>query len=294
MGQLALLMDQKRESPEKPEQLIADELRLALEPFQNSQTILNEAEFGYRNIRDHLMQCGPDARILEIGSGPCVLLSQLRIDFPHLDVTGVEPIGPGFDNFDSTLNQLMQSYGFKLQKTGYEEFTDPGPFDLIFLINVFEHLPDWRDFLEFVSGRLKTDGKCIILCPNYGFPYESHFSLPIILNKKLTYAVFKKSIERHEDSSNGHGLWKSLNFVKWSEVKRHARRVGFDITFKTSIVREMIERLQHDKAFAERQTKVALLASLASKTGLVRLIEWRALRRFSPYMHLILIPCNRQ
>jgi len=288
MGQLALLMDQKREFPDRPEQLIADELSSALKPFQNGQTILNEAEFGYRQIREHLEQCGPDARILEIGSGPCVLLSQLKIDFPHLDVTGIEPIGPGFDNFDSTLKQLMQKYCFKLQETGYEEFTDKGPFDLIFLINVFEHLPDWRDFLEFVSERLKSDGKCVILCPNYGFPYESHFSLPIILNKKLTYAVFKKSIKRQESENRTHGLWQSLNFVKWSDVKVQAEQCGLDIWFDTSILRRMIGRFQCDEAFAQRQKSVGWLARLALRSGAVRAFETPVLRMFNPYMHLVI------
>lgn len=105
--------------------LISPEVQEALQPFENSLTILSEAEFGYRHIKDYLADCRAKARVLEIGSGPCVLLSQLKTDFPLLDVTGVEPIGPGFDNFDSTLQELTEKFGFRLLKIGYEDLDDP-------------------------------------------------------------------------------------------------------------------------------------------------------------------------
>jgi 2-polyprenyl-3-methyl-5-hydroxy-6-metoxy-1,4-benzoquinol methylase len=48
-------------------------------------------------------------------------------------------------------------------------------FDLIYLVKVFEHLPVWRDFLAFIERNLEPGGVCLILCPKYSFPYESHF-----------------------------------------------------------------------------------------------------------------------
>ena len=217
-----LTMNQKNAIQQTLEPLISFELRSTLESFENSQTILNEAEFGYRYIKKYLQDCDTGAQVLEIGSGPCVLISQLKIDFPHLNITGIEPIGPGFDNFEDTLQQLIKKYGFNLIQTGYEDFNATRRFDFIFLVNVFEHLDDWRHFLEFVSKKLKRDGKCVILCPNYGFPYESHFGLPIVVNKKLTYLLFGKKIERYETKHGCEGLWESLNFVKWSGVNKLA------------------------------------------------------------------------
>ena len=90
------------------------ELRLALAGFEKSDTVLNEAEFGYRYVRKYLDELGSRARVLEVGSGPCVLMSQLKMDFPGLDITGIEPIGPGFVNFEDTLRRLIDKYGFKL------------------------------------------------------------------------------------------------------------------------------------------------------------------------------------
>jgi SAM-dependent methyltransferase len=283
-------MNHRRQGRQTPETLISPEVRAALQPFENSLTILNEADFGYRHIKEYLADCHANARVLEIGSGPCVLLSQLKTDFPLLDVTGVEPIGPGFDNFDSTLRELTKKFGFKLLKIGYEDLDDPGRFDLIFLVNVFEHLPDWRHFLEFAAEKLKPGGRCIVLCPNYGFPYESHFKLPILLNKSLTYRLFGNRIERNEAESGRRGLWDSLNFVRWSEVKKHGPECGLNIRFRSSILREMIERLQYDEAFAKRQKKISLLARLALDSGMVRLLEAPVFYRFNPYMFLEITP----
>lgn len=283
-------MNDRRPGRPEPDTLISPEVREALRGFGNSLTVLNEAEFGYRHIRSHLADCPADARVLEVGSGPCVLLSQVKCEFPDLDVTGLEPIGPGFDHFDSTLQKLTGKFGFRLLKTGYEEFADSAGFDLIFLVNVFEHLPDWRHFLGFVREKLNPGGKCVILCPNYGFPYESHFKLPIVWNKAVTGRLFRGVIERREAERGYPGLWDSLNFVRWNDVRKAASPNGLAMSFEASILREMIERLQYDDAFARRQKSVALMARLALASGVVRLLELPALQRFNPYMKLEITP----
>jgi hypothetical protein len=76
------------------ESLIADEIRSLLSSSLPTATVLNEAEFGYRQIQRHLDSCRAGAKILEVGSGACVLLSQLKLDYPAFDVTGIEPVIP--------------------------------------------------------------------------------------------------------------------------------------------------------------------------------------------------------
>jgi SAM-dependent methyltransferase len=267
---------------------VSAEIRASVNRIPNAETVLNEAEFGYGQIREYLARRPEGASVLEVGSGPCVLLSQLKHDYPGFEVTGIEPIGPGFDKFEQTLETLLKKYGFDLFRGDYESFDAPRTFDLIFSINVFEHLPDWRHFLRFVKERLAPDGKCVILCPNYGFPYESHFGLPIVLNKRTTYRLFSKQIERHELENDCEGLWSSLNFVTWGQVSRYAPTVGLDIEFDTTVLRTMIERLSHDEAFAQRQAKVARLANLALRTGLVKPFEWPVLRTMNPYLKLVI------
>ena len=49
------------------------------------------------------------------------------------------------------------------------------------------------------------------MCPNYDFPYEPHFVIPIIINKKFTKFFFKNKINNHEKKTNEIGLWEGLN-----------------------------------------------------------------------------------
>ena len=44
--------------------------------------------------------------------------------------------------------------------------------------------------------------------------------LPILINKKITHNIFKKTITHFENSNNLIGLWSSLNFVKIREIKK--------------------------------------------------------------------------
>ena len=265
---------------------IGRDIRELLGPLENSSKVLNEAEFGYRQVKEHIRNCSPGARILEIGSGPCILLAQLKTDFPEMDFTGVEPLGSEFANFENALQRLKVHVGFNLVRSGYEDFSDPGKFDLIFLVNVFEHLPDWKHFLGFVSEKLNSGGACLILCPNYGFPYESHFSLPVLFGKRFTYKIFRKKIERHETEHDCHGLWETLNFVKWSKVKRYLETQCLQVEFEKRMLRQMIERLDYDPEFAERQKTVAFVSRLALKTGILRLFEFPLFYPVHPYMSL--------
>ena len=68
-------------------------------------------------------------------------------------------------------------------------------YDIIYSVNVFEHLSNWKLYLKKTNEWLNPEGLNIILCPNYSFPYESHFKIPIIINKKLTYSIFKKKLK---------------------------------------------------------------------------------------------------
>lgn len=285
-------MKRKNSTPAIPGTLIDPELKAVLAPFSNSQTVINEAEFGYRYIRRYLSELPPGARVLEVGSGPCVLLSQLSIDFPNLDVAGIEPVGPGFENFDLILQRLIDRFAIRLTRSSYEQYADPGRFDFIFLVNVFEHLPDWRGFLRFVAEKLEPAGRCVILCPNHGFPYEPHFSVPVIINKEITYRLFRKKIERHESNADCGGLWSSLNLVTWSEVRKQGTDLDLSIRFDSSVLRGMIERLGEDEEFAQRQKNIAFLAQLLLKSGVVGLIERPIFNRINPYMLLEITRCK--
>ena len=246
-----------------------------------------EAEFGYKYMLEAVRMLGKKSRILEVGSGSGLLLSRLGREFPESHFTGLEPMGDGF-TYNPVMYEFIDSLpNASIKPVGYEALSSSEKFDLIFLVNVFEHLPDWKDFMKAIKTLLNPDGKCIILCPNYSFPYEPHFRLPIFLNKSLTRSIFRKSILSYEIREDAKGLWKSLNFVKLRHVKASAKMLDLKIDMRKDILAEMVGRLKSDPEFASRQKLLKLPIFLLEKFGLIKLLlTAKIFENFLPYMHL--------
>ena len=54
----------------------------------------------------------------------------------------------------------------------------------------------------------------------------------------------------------------------------------------------MIERLDHDREFAQRQRKIAFITRLMLGLGIVRVFEQPLFNRFHPYMFLEIPPAK--
>lgn len=245
-----------------------------------------EARFGFSYIKDYVADLSAGAQVLEIGCGSGLLLGCLNEMRQDINLNGVEP----FENSFSSLASFQSDpriQALNIFKGCYEDYVPRTGFDLIYSINVFEHVEDWRDYLNFCLKHINPGGKCVILCPNYSFPYESHFRLPIIFNKALTYKIFKKRINDFEMRHNCVGLWDSLNFVKRYEFDRFMAQFPKVTTqFKTDIVDDMLERLHADPEFAKRQKFMGSLGAWVSRAGLMRILTWPIVRRFTPYMFI--------
>jgi SAM-dependent methyltransferase len=253
-------------------------------------TYLEEAEFGLNRMLPLLEDLPEGARVLEVGSGPCIVLAEITARFPKLIIKGIEPMSDGFAFFDEFVTRMQNERGgMEVHLGGYESFPPQGTWDLIFLVNVFEHLPNWRDFLDFVACSLAPGGRCVVLCPNYGFPYESHFKLPVIVNKRITKALFDAKIARFELENNNTGLFRSLNFVRLVQVRKAARKAGLDLKVDTRIIYEMIERLNTDPAFRQRQAVLLLPARLLARSGVLQvLLKIPFFQNRMPYMQITL------
>lgn len=57
---------------------------------------------------------------------------------------------------------------------------DNDSFDIITSLHVIEHVDDIETFLSEVFRVLKQGGRCILECPNRGFPMEPHNKIPFI------------------------------------------------------------------------------------------------------------------
>ena len=255
--------------------------------IKNSDIWINEALFGFHHIKDYCKKLEGNNKVLEIGSGSGILLNLLSENFKDIIFEGIEPFGDGFSSLNY-LNSLSRENGVSIINIGYEELSSDNKYDLIFCINVFEHLYDWRNFLEKISFLLNENGKLIVLCPNYGFPYESHFRIPVIFNKKITYYIFKKLIRVFENKNDCVGLWDSLNFVKKREIMNHLKDSKYSKNLKIIdhllILDFMVNRIINDREFRKRQRLIGTIAIALKRLGLLNI--FKIFPNFIPYMKL--------
>ena len=247
----------------------------------------DEADFGFEQITPFLSRLQKGNSVLEVGCGPGILLDKIALKYPELNFSGVEPGGEGFRIFIELLESFKKRANVKLLRRGYENLEVGEKFDFIFLVNVFEHLPNWRHFLDFLKFALSPQGTCLILCPNYHFPYEPHFKLPVIINKFVTYRLFSPLIKKFEQKNEYVGLWKSLNFVKLREILDHCSKSELRVKQDLNIVSDLLIRFYKDDEFRARQSFVGISALVMKKTGLLGLlIKFRFFRDKLPYLKL--------
>lgn len=251
------------------------------------------AIFDFEHINPYVSKLREGALVLEVGCGPGILLDMLSRQYPKICFTGLEPSGDGFGYLDDFLKYFKKRKNSDLIRTDYESFQTDKKFDLIYLVNVFEHLPDWRNFLSFVKKSLNKSGVCIVLCPNYNFPYESHFGLPIIFNKAITYSLFRKVIKDFEKKEDSGGLWKSLNFVKMRQVKKFCDKNDIYVVQDTKILANMIDRLLSDENFYKRHRLLSKPGLFLKNTGLLNmLLKINFVKSYVPYLKLELYICT--
>ena len=132
-------------------------------------------------------------------------------------MTGLEPSIRGYDRYKNIFNSLKEKNtnikNLNFVNNDIKNFQTKEKFDLIFSINVLEHVEDWIVYLENSKKLLSPNGICVTLCPNYDFPYESHYVIPIIINKKITKFFFKNKIRIHDKKHNLTNHWENINFV---------------------------------------------------------------------------------
>ena len=245
----------------------------------------SDANFGFNILCQYIPLDRKNYKILEVGSGSGVLLSMLSEKYKDIEFEGIEPYNTGFEN-NKKFRSINHNNNIKIYEYNYENHNLKKKYDLIYLINVFEHLKDWGHFLETCISWLNVEGKCIILCPNYNFPYESHFKLPIIYNKIITEILFKKKILKYENCNNSKGLWDSLNFVKKVNVRKHCILLNINFKDNIEILDILLDRFLNDNEFKKRQIFLGKVGILIRKLKLLSLFKLSILKNYAPYMML--------
>lgn len=209
-------------------------------------TALSEADFGFGVLDDLDLS---NKRVLEVGAG--VGLVSILLQRQDVDVTGIEPGSGGFDlneRIGACLRDWLKVPQSPVLDLGVEAL-DPerhGLFDVIFSVNVLEHIPDLEGAVDAMCSVLRPGGVMRHTCPNYIVPYEPHFGVLLIpFAPKLTGYV--------TPGVRGTELWESLNFVTLPRMRRAFRRNGLVCRFKSGTLHEAFSRLDRDLVYRERQ-----------------------------------------
>ncbi len=227
--------------------------------------------------------------ILEIGSGTSILLNELSKCFPNKKFFGLDPHQRGYSGYEKISKKISSTKNLSIIHDDFTQFSPGYSFDLIFSFNVFEHLQDQNEYIDKVNKLLKDNGRSIILCPNYDFPYEPHFIIPIIRNKEMTYKFFKNRIEKHEQKTGEIGLWKGLNLCSKKKLSHYLKESNFSFTFDNSIKERFFKRIDDDQSsyFKKRQGLVAVIAKIARSVYFDKII-FDIFKIPFPYMKLII------
>lgn len=249
--------------------------------------VLADVVFGFSEIFNFLKKNNISS-VLEIGSGTGILLNELKEHFPNITFSGIDPNVSGFHNLKKITNNLNNDgHNIVVENTDVEKFKSDKKFDLIFSVNVFEHVSDQLQYLIKTHNLLNKNGLNIILCPNYDFPYEPHFVIPIIINKKITKFIFNSKITNFEIKENEKGLWDGLSFLGRKKIESILKKNNYNYFLDDGIKTRMLDRLNSDKAFKKRQGIAGTLAKI-SKLLMIDKLIFNIIKIPFPYMKLII------
>lgn len=230
------------------------------------RTYVGEATFFHPLVSRDLDPRSPST-VVEVGAGIGLLATLLAADGHR--VTAFEPQSAGFDRNHAIRAVVLDCWdGDPPPVTRHDTYFDAGlleaPPDLAVSINVVEHVEDPVHLVGSVVEALGPGGTYRVVCPNYAVPYEPHFNLPTLFDKRLTERVLGGRI-RAADKPDPQGLWDELSWPTQRGLARGLDAAGLDATFGREATLAYVRRVGTDPSFVER--KGPRLAAAVERAG---------------------------
>ena len=208
------------------------------------RTYMDEATFFWRFLRPLLIERKP-IEVVEIGSG--VGLLSLFASTEVTKITSLEPESAGFNAMGQFRKKILGEWREDSIPVFKNSFLHDLPhgrkFDFIYCINVLEHAPQPEKLLDEVFERLKPGGTAWFVLPNYSFPYEQHFEIPIFFNKRVTEKLFGNRIRKHRVSPDPVGLWAELSWPTQRGLRTFMLSRAWSHEFRKHVLEGYFERL---------------------------------------------------
>jgi SAM-dependent methyltransferase len=222
------------------------------------ETYAAEAKFGRAFINENLKNIDDGSCILEVGGGAMILSCQLVLE--GFEVVAVEPTGEGFSHFHRLRELILEQARIRgcmpqILLINAESLSLKNQFDFAFSINVMEHVIDIKKVVDNVYFSLKKAASYRFTCPNYLFPYEPHFNIPIIWNKKITSILLHRAIFNNKSLPDPLGTWSSLNWISVPKLNKIAKEnKNIRMKLNKNLTSRTIARVSTDVAFASRRS----------------------------------------
>jgi 2-polyprenyl-3-methyl-5-hydroxy-6-metoxy-1,4-benzoquinol methylase len=217
---------------------------------------LNECRVALDLVEPYL---GSRPRMLEVGAGIGAFSAFLVRE--GFDIVAIEPAGPGFDivrSLREAIDRQLDGPQRRIFDAGVDDIpSDLEPFDLVFSVHVLEHVPSVATAITSMQAQLADGGVSVHVCPNYAFPFDPHFGIPLVpVRPAATRHLLPGSIRTS-------GMWQSLNFVTAGQIRRNARRMGATVSLRPGVLGEMVDRLDSDPVFRDRHRQLVRITDLA-------------------------------
>ncbi len=233
---------------------------MSLSESMKIRTYISEADFYFSILKPDFQEVKKGLTVVEIGSG-IGLLSMYIANLGH-KVYSFEPQSSGFTDMLKMKELISECWEADFPVVNFiNDYYSESYFqknertDYFFSVNVIEHIPNYGELIQSVRKNMKNTSIFRIITSNYLIPYEPHFDIPVILNKKLTFNFFKKKI-LNSNVPNPLEFWDDLSWPTPSKMKKAVVDSGMSVVFSRQTSKSYLERPVKDEAFKQRKNKL--------------------------------------